>query len=129
MSYSLQLKSIRRGLKLNQAELASMIGVSERMVGGWERGETQISLEHAFRACEALGCTPNDLCGWYIDHPEDRPRSSTGSELSHDETVLLEDYRSCTSTRRKKAAEAVRDQRDLSKEPAADSSQREEGAA
>lgn len=92
MSYSLKLRDIRKKKKLTQGELAEMIGVSERTVGGWERGETGLPLDDAYRCSIALGCTPNDLCGWYDDHP----RESAQEPLPPEEAELMRNYRSCT---------------------------------
>ena len=65
----LQLRPIRKGKKLSQAELADKIGANIRTIGAWERGETMMSIEQLCNCCEALGCTPNDMTGWYLEHP------------------------------------------------------------
>ena len=59
----LQLRPIRKGKKLSQAELADKIGANIRTIGAWERGETMMSIEQLCNCCEALGCTPNDMTG------------------------------------------------------------------
>lgn len=92
---SLLLKDLRKHSGMTQEELAKLIGQSKRVVGAWEREETQITLTDAVAVCRALHCTPNDLCGWYIDHPEDAPRDAS-PPLSPDETAVVEGYRSCT---------------------------------
>lgn len=119
-----QLKNIRTSAKLTQGKLAAMLMVDIKTIGNWERGKTTPDIEQLWDLAVALNCTPNDLLGWGLSHPDD-----AAPQLSEDEAVLLSDYRECTPARRAKASEAVRDQRDLSKESAADSSQREEGAA
>ncbi len=88
MSYKLMLREIRKSKKMTQGELAQAVGVSERTVGGWERGETGLPLDYAMAVSEALGCTPNDLCGWYVEHPDD-----ASPDLSPDEAELLGNYR------------------------------------
>lgn len=115
MSYTLLLRQLRKEKHLTQGELAARINTTERVVGAWERQETQISLEDAFLVCEALGCTPNELTGWYIEHPEDRPNAAAPT-LDRDEAVLLADYRACTPARRQTVASAARDQRALSED-------------
>ena len=65
----LRLRELRKTSGLNQDELAELVGVTRRVVGGWERQDTQITLEDAVAVSKALGCTPNDLCGWYDEHP------------------------------------------------------------
>ena len=62
--YTLRLREIRKAKKITQGDLASMIGVTERIVGCWEREDTAMSLSDAVDCAKALGCTPNDLCGW-----------------------------------------------------------------
>lgn len=66
----LRLRELRKDKKLSQSEVAEMVGVTVRVVGGWERQDTQITLEDAVAVSKALGCTPNDLCGWYDEHPK-----------------------------------------------------------
>lgn len=92
--YSLKLREIRKSKKLTQSELAKKIGVSERTVGGWERGETGLPLDDAYKCALALGCTPNDLCGWYDDHPKEES-AACGADAF--ERELLRDYRACSA--------------------------------
>lgn len=102
MSYRLRLKEIRQEKGLNQGELADMIpGITLRKISSWEIGESKLKLEDACKLCDALGCTPNDLCGWYIDHPRE-PEA-----LPPDEAALMENYRACTPEQRAAAALAV----------------------
>ena len=90
--YSLKLREIRKAKKITQGELAMKIGVSERIVGGWERGETGLPLDDAYRCALALGCTPNDLCGWYDEHP----RQEAPASLPPEESELMRNYRACS---------------------------------
>ena len=92
----LQLKKIRKAQKITQKQMADILGVDLKTVGNWELGKTAIKLDDACRICRALRCTPNDLCGWYIDHPEDMPRQSS-PPLAPDETEVVDGYRSCTT--------------------------------
>lgn len=45
-------------------ELADKSGVSYDAVGQYLRGDTCPLLETTYKLAAALGCTPNDLCGW-----------------------------------------------------------------
>ena len=120
----LRLAELRERSPYTQEEMARIAGVSPKTEWNWEQGKTYPNASQLWDMSVALGCSPNDLLGWYEEHPDD-----TSTTLSHDEAVLLSDYRECTPSRREKAADAVRDQRDLSKESAAASPSREEGAA
>lgn len=91
----LQLKQIRKAQKITQKQMAELLGVDLKTVGNWELGKTAIKLEDAVSICRALHCTPNDLCGWYIDHPEDAPCGAS-PPLATDETAVVEGYRACT---------------------------------
>ena len=93
---NIQLKALRKQSGMTQDELAKAVGQSKRVVGSWERMETQITLEDAVTVCRALRCTPNDLCGWYIDHPEDMPQQSS-PPLAPDKAEVVDGYRSCTT--------------------------------
>ena len=105
MSYTLMLKGIRKEKKITQGELATLIGSTERVVGAWERQETQITLEDACRVCDALGCTPNDLCGWYLEHPEDAPGEAPSPDLG--EARMVSAYRNMSEEGREAAANVV----------------------
>ena len=92
---NLQLKQIRKESRVSQEELAKRIGVSARAIGAWERGENSPNAEQVWNCAVALGCSPNDICGWYIDHPEDRPAPPGDPGAAE----LLGCYRSCTPER------------------------------
>lgn len=63
----LMIKEARRAARLTQTDLANAIGVNLSTVGNWERGITIPDIEQVFNCAVALGCTPNDLCGWDSD--------------------------------------------------------------
>lgn len=67
----LQLRSIRKKAALSQQELADVLGVDVKTIGNWERGSTMMSLEQVWNCAIALDSTPNDICGWYLEHPHD----------------------------------------------------------
>lgn len=112
----LLLKELRKQKGITQEELAKGVGQSKRVVGSWERLETQISLDDACRVCDALGCTPNDLCGWYIDHPEDRPAPPGDAAPFADpyQAELHECYEASTPEGRSVILGTARGQRELS---------------
>lgn len=110
MQYELKMQQIRTQCGLTQEQLAERIGETKRVVGAWERGETAIPLEAAFNICTALGCTPNDLCGW--------PEGKNGGHAFNDafEQELLESYRACTPRRQERILDTARDAAGMSKE-------------
>lgn len=116
MSYKLMLKELRNGQGISQEEMAEKLGMKLSTYRTWERGISRISLENACEISRILNCTPNDLCGWYIDHPEDRPASTSPPTLSHDESALVESYRVLTPDRRRVISEQVEDAAARSKE-------------
>lgn len=95
MGYKLRLRELRKANKLTQTQLAKALGTTERVVGSWEREEVALNLEDACAICNVLHCTPNDLCGWYLSHPSDRPSASSGhSDPQQRELNSL--YESCS---------------------------------
>ena len=69
MSYRLRLKELRQRTDLNQEDMAPLLGISLSTYRTWEQGVARITLENAVKICQIIGCTPNDLCGWYDTHP------------------------------------------------------------
>lgn len=88
MGYRLRLKELRKAAGFaTQKEFADYLGIKERKYASWERGEVGIPLEDAFTLCEALKCTPNDLCG-FPDAP-----CNTESDLTGAEREIVDNYR------------------------------------
>ena len=104
---SLQLRQIRKNSHLSQSELADKIQVSDRTVGSWERGITQMSAEQIYDCCMALSCDPNELLGWYLDHPEDAPGAGSPGVDDPDERRMVSAYRSMNGEGREAAANVV----------------------
>lgn len=69
MAYKLMLKELRERRGFTQDELAGLLGIKLSTYRTWEQGVSGIKLDRAILLCDALGCTPNDLCGWWDDHP------------------------------------------------------------
>lgn len=104
MSYKLKLKELRQKTELNQGDIAPLLGISLSTYRKWEQGVARITLENAVKICEILGCTPNDLCGWYDSHPRD------GEPDTHTpEGELLTCYRASTPDRRERILGTARD--------------------
>ena len=58
------LKALRKAKGLSQEELAARSGVSAASLIKYESGEMTPGIDKVISMAEALGCTPNDLCGW-----------------------------------------------------------------
>lgn len=67
--YELRLRKLRKAAGLTQGELARRVGVTDRILGSWEREESALSLRDAYACALALGCTVDDLCGWEGGRP------------------------------------------------------------
>ena len=113
MSYRLRLKELRQKTDLNQEDMAPLLGISLSTYRTWEQGVARITLENAVKICEILGCTPNDLCGWYDTHPRDGE-----PDVNTPEGELLACYRASTPDRRERILGTARDAALLSGEDA-----------
>ena len=69
-TFKLMLKQLRKATGMTQKEVAEKANLSLGTYRTWEQGAAGMSLEMAFVISEVLGCTPNDLCNWYADHPQ-----------------------------------------------------------
>ena len=76
----LRLRERREALGLNQKELAQKVGKSFRTIQSWEREESYPNAELVGALCEVFNTDPNDLLGWYEEHPEDKPAAPAGAE-------------------------------------------------
>lgn len=106
---NLRLRERREALGLSQKDLAQKVGKSFRTIQSWEREESYPNAELVGALCEVFNTDPNDLLGWYEEHPEDRPTAPTGAEGE-----LITCYRQSTEKRRSKILETARDQAELS---------------
>lgn len=106
---NLKLKQARKENGYSQADLADALNVDIKTVGNWERGKTLPDIEQLWKCAKILHTDPNDLLGWYEEHPEDKPTAPTGAEVE-----LITCYRQSTEKRRSKILETARDQAELS---------------
>lgn len=58
------LRAERARRDLSQEELAARSGVSAASLIKYESAEMTPGIDKIVSMAEALGCTPNDLCGW-----------------------------------------------------------------
>lgn len=108
----LKLRELRKKSRIPQTDLASMVGVSLRTVGAWERGETIPDAEQVWNCAVALGCTPNDVLGWYESHPREAMLEDAY------ERELVGCYRGSTVQRKANILQTARDAAGMSKEAA-----------
>lgn len=87
--------------------LAESLCVDLKTIGNWERGETVMSIEQLCKCCEVLNCTPNELCGWYLEHPEHKPTDSLYEDAYQEE--LNKCYLACTPERKGRILDTARD--------------------
>ena len=100
----LSIKALRKKLHISQTEFATSVGVSLRTIGSWERGESLPNAEQVWNCAVALGCTPNDILGWYEDHP----REDSGERLTSEEREIVGCYRESTPQWRQNIAMTAR---------------------
>ena len=129
MSYTPMFKEMRKQAGLTQEELAEKAGIKLSTYRTWEQGVAKkVPLEAVCNIAAVLHCTPNDLCGWYIYHPEDKP-AKTSSDITADEARVLSDYRSSTPQGRRDIEKYARERCDLAALSRQDGASCEEGAA
>ena len=58
-----KIKEMRKARKMTQQDLAALVGVTKGVVGSWERGETEITLEDACAVADVFRCTLDELAG------------------------------------------------------------------
>lgn len=110
----LNIKAMRKKAGLTQSELATAVGVNLSTVGNWERFITCPDAEQVWNCAVALGCTPNDILGWYEDHP----REDGGERLTSEEREIVGCYRESTPQWRQNIAMTARAAAGASKETA-----------
>ncbi|MBY4798317.1 helix-turn-helix domain-containing protein [Collinsella sp. AGMB00827] len=120
----LKIRELRKARGITQGNLAALLSVDIKTVGNWELGKTLPDISQAWNIAVALNTDLNELLGWYEDHP------MTGSpHISHDEEILLRDYRAATPERRRALTMTARDYAGMSKASEVDSRQVEKKKA
>lgn len=110
----LNIRNMRKKAGLTQTDLAEAIGVNLSTVGNWERLVTCPDAEQVWNCAVALGCTPNDILGWYEDHP----REDGGERLTSEEREIVGCYRESTPQWKQNIAMTARAAAGESKEAA-----------
>lgn len=110
----LNIRNMRKSAGLTQAELAERMGVNLSTIGNWERLVTCPDAEQIWNCAVALGCTPNDILGWYEDHP----REGSGELLTPEEREIVDCYRESAPQWRQNIAMTARSAAATSKDAA-----------
>lgn len=103
---NLMLKRMRELKGLTQQEAADALGVKVATYRTWEQASVKITLENTCRCAALLDCSPNDICGWYDEHPEDRPASPPADPAAAE---LVDAYGRCTPERQGALLQSARD--------------------
>lgn len=102
----IKLMEFRKAAGFKNRDLfAEKIGVNKYTYRSWESGAAMMNAEQIWNCAVALNCTPNDLLGWYDEHPEDRP-APPGDPMAAD---LVDAYGRCTPERRAALVQSARD--------------------
>ena len=112
---NVQLMRLRKAAGYsNRDDFAKKIGVNKYTYRSWESGAAMRSAEQVWNCAVALGCTPNDILGWYEDHP----REDSGERLTSEEREIVGCYRESTPQWRQNIAMTARAAAGESKETA-----------
>lgn len=71
----LDIRTYRKKAGLTQEALAYRLSVTSRTVSSWECGSVWPSASQLYNLAVVLNCTPNDLCCWYEEHPEQKTKA------------------------------------------------------
>ena len=95
------IKRLRKAKRMSQTDLAEQVGVNLRTVGAWERGETIPNAVQVWACAVALGTDPNEVLGWYEEHP----RQSAPPDDAH--AAIVSAYDSLSAEGREVAVNVV----------------------
>lgn len=93
----------RKMRKVTQKQLADFLEIGVSTVSGWERGAYTPDIDTLFMICNFLEVTLNDMCGVFKDN----------DQLSEEEGILLNTYRSLNPKGQQKLLERAEELRDL----------------
>lgn len=94
----------------NRDDFAHKIGVNKYTYRSWESGAAMMNADQLWNCAVALNCTPNDILGWYENHPNDNVIDDPI------ERELVECYRASTKDRQDRILDTARDAAAISKD-------------
>lgn len=89
--FDLQLRNLRQKQGLTIGQLAEKIGSTQKIVGNWERGTTEITLGDALKVCRVLDCTLDELVGWEST-PTIKEQEKRAFELHNKVQQAIDEY-------------------------------------
>ena len=111
---NIQLMRLRKAAGYsNRDDFADKIGVNKYTYRSWESGAAMMNAEQVWNCAVALGCTPNDVLGWYESHPKEEALINSPYEQE-----LMDCYRSSTVDRKERILDTARDAAAMSKDAA-----------
>lgn len=113
MEFRLKLRQFREKAGLSQKEIAEIAGVDIKTAGNWERGVTFPKADQLWEICMALNTDPNEILGWWDEHPRD-----DAPPLKPDESDIVGFYRESTPERKHSLMMTARDSAAMSKDAA-----------
>lgn len=87
-----RLKDLRLARKLNQKEAASILGIAQPTLSGWETGRTQIDYDNLLKIADYYGVTLDYLLGRTEENKESSAKEEK-NELTSQEKEHLKNYR------------------------------------
>lgn len=77
----INLKDLRKSLKLSQTELADKLGVTQPTVSAWESGKCAMDSMTVHKLCTLFNITPNQLYGYPEEYVQRDPERVSEPEL------------------------------------------------
>lgn len=107
-----KIKQLREKQGLTLEELGNRVGVGKSTVRKWENGMiANMRRDKIGKVAKALNVSPAYLMGW----PEESPKvpDVVTTQLTPDESSLVDDYRSLNDTGKQKAREQISDLKEI----------------
>lgn len=96
------IRLYRTRSKLNQEELASLLGKSKNVVSNWERGDNKPDADTIEKMCEIFKIEPNLLYGWEASsRPHTIAAHFEGDDFTEEEMDDIMAYAEFVKNRRK----------------------------
>ena len=96
------IKSLRLGHNLSQAELANVAGVSDKAVSSWEQNKSVPRMGAIQKMADFFGIQKSDIIepSNVTTHTSKERSAKKETPLNHDESKLLADYRNLNGNNR-----------------------------